>query len=73
MCGVCLSMCEEWEEVVSGFMMRETPPCYNVWQVLLLPMRSHNAGLDLKVATHVFLAEPSFFPAKEEQAVARVR
>ena len=41
--------------------------------VLLLPLRSQNAGLNLSEATHVFLLDVTLERALETQALARVR
>ena len=41
--------------------------------VLLLPLRACNHGLNLPIAHHVLLMEPSLHPALEEQAIARIR
>jgi len=42
-------------------------------QVLMLPLRSCNHGLNITEATHVFLMEPTLNPEIHEQAMARVR
>ncbi|KDO17897.1 hypothetical protein SPRG_15673 [Saprolegnia parasitica CBS 223.65] len=42
-------------------------------RVLLLPLKKYNHGLNLVEATHVFLVEPTFEPALQEQAMARVQ
>ena len=40
--------------------------------VLLLSLRAGGVGLHLTSASHIFLCEPSWNPAQEEQAIGRV-
>lgn len=56
------------EQAIAEFVNPESS-----YQLLLLPLKTCNHGLNLPQAQHVFLLEPTLLSALEEQAIARVR